>query len=505
MLNLLPNDYTAPDVLKEIEGVRFDRRRQVWTLPASLRCLRKLEALGFQSHPTFKQGTDAYIATLQRPVPEVAELPVYGERTLLPHQASGVEWLRTRKRALLADEQGTGKTIHAIAWAYNDPLVIIVASLVLLPQWAAEMKRMGVRWEPHYFNPIVGAKCPNEGWVLVNPEKLHRLGLPDRKFTLICDESSMFKNTKTRRTKAAMTLAARAEKVLFLDGNAMPNRPIELWTTYLMLEQRERPEFWKWAERYTGSFRTPYGWDFSGATFIDELAEDMTAFSLRREANILKLPEMFEQTIVVPRNEAVYAELSARAQVLKQDIERGESLRSGDGFMHLQNLRVEAALAKVPYASDWLMERTQRSKVVCFSEFKEPLRILQADFNEANTEGQYLVKITGDESPAVRAENIARFNEDEKCVGLLATYAVGERGLNLQVADSMLLIDLPWTPSALAQAKARIHRLGQSRPTEVITLMSGHPVEDLMLNALMHKQDILDGLYNLAPRKEFAL
>jgi len=512
ILALPSNDITASDTLKYIEGARYDRKRQAWSLPASLRTVMQLGTMAFEVHPRFADLTNAYLDTLQRPlVVEDEGQRVFGERTLLPHQCVGLWWLRHRTHALLNDEVGTGKTLHAIAWAYDDPCVLICAKQVLLPQWEEEIRRMGVRCEPEYLLPTdaTGHKIllPKNGWFLIHPEKLYRVAPTHHNYTVIYDESSMFKNQKARRTQAAISLAAGGSKVLCLDGNAMVNRPIELWTMYLMLRQRERGEFWKWAERYTGSFRTPYGWDFSGATFIDELANDMTAFSLRREIkDILDLPEMFERTITVPQNQLAMDELSERAQLLHDDIQRGVSLKSGEGFTHLQNLRVNASLVKVPYALDWLVDRTaQGSKVVTFSEFKGPLRLIEEDFSKQAHGGHYVVKVTGDEDYEMRQTNIGLFNKDPKCVGMLTTYAVGERGLNLQVAETVLILDLPWTPSALEQAKARVHRLGQTKPTEVITLMSGHPVEELMLTALMRKQDILEGLHNIGERKAFTL
>ena len=59
---------------------------------------------------------------------------------------------------------------------------------------------------------------------------------------------------------------------------------------------------------------------------------------------------------------------------------------------------------------------------------------------------------------------------------LLSTRA-GGLGLNLQAADTCILFDSDWNPQADAQAMARVHRIGQTRPVLVLRLVTEGTVE----------------------------
>jgi superfamily II DNA/RNA helicase len=48
----------------------------------------------------------------------------------------------------------------------------------------------------------------------------------------------------------------------------------------------------------------------------------------------------------------------------------------------------------------------------------------------------------------------------------------GGTGLNLQVADTVVNLELPWNPAVLEQRIARVHRMGQSRPVRVINFVT---------------------------------
>jgi hypothetical protein len=48
---------------------------------------------------------------------------------------------------------------------------------------------------------------------------------------------------------------------------------------------------------------------------------------------------------------------------------------------------------------------------------------------------------------------------------------VGSVGLNLQEADTMIVLNYPWRASTLEQVKARIHRLGSKNDITVYTIV----------------------------------
>jgi superfamily II DNA/RNA helicase len=60
---------------------------------------------------------------------------------------------------------------------------------------------------------------------------------------------------------------------------------------------------------------------------------------------------------------------------------------------------------------------------------------------------------------------------DPHCRVFLSTNA-GSTGLNLQHASTLVNLDLPWNPAILEQRIARIHRMGQRRPVQIVNFIA---------------------------------
>ena len=92
-----------------------------------------------------------------------------------------------------------------------------------------------------------------------------------------------------------------------------------------------------------------------------------------------------------------------------------------------------------------------------------------------------------------RPELISRFRDDPACCVFLSTDA-GSTGLNLQHASTLVNMDLPWNPAVLEQRIARIHRLGQARPVQVINFVAKGSIEEGMLSVLAFKRSLSEGI-----------
>lgn len=82
-----------------------------------------------------------------------------------------------------------------------------------------------------------------------------------------------------------------------------------------------------------------------------------------------------------------------------------------------------------------------------------------------------------------------RFQEDDDCRCFLTTTAGGE-GLNLQVADIVILCNLCWNPKLVEQVKARAHRMGQQNPVSVITLLAQNTIEEKVFADARYRNSI---------------
>jgi len=97
--------------------------------------------------------------------------------------------------------------------------------------------------------------------------------------------------------------------------------------------------------------------------------------------------------------------------------------------------------------------------------------------------------VPSDKRPAL----VERFREDPTCRVFLSTDA-GGTGLNLQHASTVVNMDLPWNPAILEQRIARIHRIGQARPVQVINFVAKGTIEEGMLSVLAFKRSLSAGI-----------
>src|SRR5207302_8770256 len=73
---------------------------------------------------------------------------------------------------------------------------------------------------------------------------------------------------------------------------------------------------------------------------------------------------------------------------------------------------------------------------------------------------------------------------------LFITTNAGSTGLNLQAANTVINVDLPWNPAVLEQRIARAHRMGQTQPVQVFVLVTEETIEENLLATIAAKRDL---------------
>jgi hypothetical protein len=84
---------------------------------------------------------------------------------------------------------------------------------------------------------------------------------------------------------------------------------------------------------------------------------------------------------------------------------------------------------------------------------------------------------------------VSQFQSDPQTRLFLTTNA-GSTGLNLQAANTVINVDLPWNPAVLEQRIARAHRMGQRRAVSVYVLVTEQTLEESLLATLSSKRDL---------------
>ena len=136
-------------------------------------------------------------------------------------------------------------------------------------------------------------------------------------------------------------------------------------------------------------------------------------------------------------------------------------------------------------------------KVVVFSQWELMLR-KAAEVVEKLGMGYTVLhgKVPGKERRAL----LERFRDDANCRVFLSTDA-GGTGLNLQAADTVINLEVPWNPAVLEQRIARVHRMGQHRPVQVFNLVTRDSIEERVLRTLEKKRTLFEGVFTEATTK----
>jgi superfamily II DNA/RNA helicase len=125
-------------------------------------------------------------------------------------------------------------------------------------------------------------------------------------------------------------------------------------------------------------------------------------------------------------------------------------------------------------------------KAILFSEWTKMLGLIEPLMEKHNLS---FVRLDGSVPQKKRRQLVHKFQEDPNCRLFIMTNA-GSTGLNLQAADTVINVDLPWNPAVLEQRIARAHRMGQKRPVQVYVLVTEGTIEESLLGTLSAKHEL---------------
>ena len=131
-----------------------------------------------------------------------------------------------------------------------------------------------------------------------------------------------------------------------------------------------------------------------------------------------------------------------------------------------------------------------RHKALVFSQFTDFLALLRERLDAAGLTYQYL---DGSTPAAQRTQRVNAFQAGQGDLFLISLKA-GGFGLNLTMADYVIITDPWWNPAAEDQASGRAHRIGQQRPVTVYRLVTQGSIEDRIVKLHHSKRALAEGV-----------
>jgi superfamily II DNA/RNA helicase len=128
----------------------------------------------------------------------------------------------------------------------------------------------------------------------------------------------------------------------------------------------------------------------------------------------------------------------------------------------------------------------ENRKVLLFSEWTTMLDLIEPLLEKRRLR---FVRLDGSVPQKLRQGLVHEFQSNPGCRMFLTTNA-GSTGLNLQAANTVINVDLPWNPAVLEQRIARAYRMGQEQPVQVFILITEATIEERLLSTLSAKHDL---------------
>ena len=457
-------------------------------------------------------------------LPPMPELKVPSNMVLEPYeyQKQGIAYALEKKRCIMGDEPGLGKTAQAIgtmtasgAWP-----VLVICPASLKENWRREFKKFGDvnaiilndanknTWQYFYESkkkngePLVKAFIVNyeslKKFFVLRIKRQQRFTLKSVEFdkridlfkSVIIDESHKCKSSRTQQSKFVQGICKNKEYILELTGTPVVNNNEDLIQQLNILGRLEDfGGYKKFEERYCGGANK--------SSHIKELNYYLNKFCFfrRQKKDVLKwLPEKTRVTLVTDidnRNEYNTAKRDVIKYLKdwkKADDDKLQRAIRGAVMVKMGILKQISSKGKTKAAIEFIHNMIDSGeKLIVFCFLKQVVQELKKEFPKA-------VTVTGDDNEKEKQRSVDSFQSDPDTKLIILNYRSGGTGLTLTAASNVLFVEFPWTYADCCQAEDRAHRNGQKNAVTCTYLLGKDTIDEYMYNLIQTKKDIANGV-----------
>jgi len=438
---------------------------------------------------------------------------------LYPYQQKGVLFALKAGRVLIADDMGLGKTIQAITTTeilrthFGVTNVLIIAPTSLKYQWYNEIKKFtnnssirviegNLDKRKHQYKETETYKIASYGVALNDIDYINASNFD----LIILDEAQKIKNWQTKTAQNLKKL--KSEYAIVITGTPLENKIEELHSIVEFIDPYRLGALFRFLDKHQLKDETG---KVIGYDNLHDISRALDGILLRRTKTEIKkqLPERIDKNYfidITKEQEEIHEDYQYIVTKLVSKWRRFGFLSEKDRQRLLISLGCMRMVSDTTYILDQktnhgkkidelieilkdIFENTE-NKLVIFSQWERMTRLVARELKKMNIGFEYL---HGGVPSAKRNDLINNFNNDVNKRVFLSTDAGGV-GLNLQTANIVINIDLPWNPAVLEQRIGRVHRLGQQQNVQVINLVSKGTIEHRILGTLSFKKSTFDGV-----------
>jgi len=335
---------------------------------------------------------------------------------------------------------------------------------------------------------------------------------------ILVDEAHRIKNPDTKWTRQIKRLKGLHKHIM--TGTGFVNRPDELWSLLHFLNKKQWPSYWAFREEYCDEYfdersgmRTILGIKEEKLEEFISIQKNLGArhFMAEVHPNIGSPIEKTETVQLGSVQRTMFEEIKNELYTLDQ---KGEPITSPNVLSALNRMRqisvatpqvtrryydeenermkVEIELVEPSSKLDKVMELLDEIRwddevkrpVVIFSSFKDPLKLLEERFKEAEIPYIHL-QASHSEQERYRLWH-DEFPKGEHRV-FMSTLQLGGESINLTPAQYLIFLDRDWSPKNMMQAVGRVYRPGQENVPEIIYINAVNSIDQRISNLLSVK------------------
>lgn len=466
-----------------------------------------------------------------------------------PYQRDGIAYGLDKKRLIIGDEPGLGKTLQSIgivdtADAY--PCLVICPSSLKI-NWQREFEKFTDK------KALVLDNSTRTTWpyllkmgmfhvAVVNYESLRKFFVWDIKGgksfrlkdvvfcpqikmfrSIIIDESHRVKDPSAQQAIFTKGLSVGKEWIILLSGTPVVNRPADL-ISQLSIMGRLVSDFGgrsAFLQRYGGGDgkreNKPRRFARTEEEKIQQQIEREKEEEEKRPRNLGELSARLYGTCMIRREKAkvlsqlpdktridLYVEISnsaeynlaasdlasylqAYTQCTDWEIRRKMRMEALVRFMTLRQL---ATLGKVAQAVDFIRTFLENGKkLIVFCSLHEVVDQLLKSFPKA-------VTVTGRDTAANKQASVDAFQNNPDVQLIICSIKAAGVGLTLTASSNVAFIELAWTYADCCQCEDRAHRIGQKDNVTCYYLLGRGTIDQTVYSLIHRKKSIAAEIMN---------
>lgn len=429
-----------------------------------------------------------------------------GMMKLMPFQIAGVEFAeKANCRVLIADEQGLGKTVEALALLklhFEDLCPAVVATkatikrqfMLAIKLWMPDAKVQILYSGKEVAVP--GFDVYITSYTMLAKEEVWRLIEPK---TMILDECQQITNHLADRSKGAQKLGKNCEHVIGLSGTPIRNHAGEYFTILNLIQPRIFPSYQKFIDDHCDSYNNGYNQKVGGLSNPDRFHELTKDFIIRRtQADVLpdlfalQKPRKFHHVELDRKFNKAYDNLLKELDDLMYGDETGMNL-AAMRLAIMNKMRQITGISKTYECADYISDHVESTgrRIAVFAHHHAAIDMLEININKWLEENGYEKAImvrAGDDS----SQKLSALNHPKRMVLLCSGLASGEGMDGLQhLCSDMIVLERFWNPASEEQIEKRLVRMGQTKPVNIIYMIASGTIDDYFTDLVEQKRAII--------------